>query len=307
MPHPAGFAGNDFLPLISAQGDAASEAFAGPMRPTRLLSPERPYLHDVLASIGAVLGRTRLMRLSGHAEVSEHVDVNYYWRDRMRVHVPIITQPVVRFHCGGEMVHMAPGECWVFDTWSLHRVVNHQTRWRVHLVIDTVGGEAMLDLLVNGRSPSAPQPAGWVPRLIAPSGAVPKLLFETANVPAVMSPWEMREHINFLLAETAPRQPLTAEIARLSSPFMHKWRALWSAFGEAEEGWPHFRLLLNQFARDLAAMRADRLMLQNELDFLEAFKGLVLSVAVADKSANANAGEQRIAPQARTAVEDARV
>jgi hypothetical protein len=205
------------------------------------------------------------------------------------------------------MVHMAPGECWVFDTWSLHRVVNHQTRWRVHLVIDTVGGEAMLDLLVNGRSPSAPQPAGWVPRLIAPSGAVPKLLFETANVPAVMSPWEMREHINFLLAETAPRQPLTAEIARLSSPFMHKWRALWSAFGEAEEGWPHFRLLLNQFARDLAAMRADRLMLQNELDFLEAFKGLVLSVAVADKSANANAGEQRIAPQARTAVEDARV
>ena len=52
---------------------------------------------QVMASIGAVWGRTRLMRLSGHAEVTPHVDINYYWRERVRVHVPIVTQPTRAF------------------------------------------------------------------------------------------------------------------------------------------------------------------------------------------------------------------
>src|SRR5688572_16091058 len=74
LPHPSGYAGNDFLPLISAYGEPANEAFEGPMRPTPWL--ERcPYLSQVLATLGATLGRTRLMRLSGQAEVTPHVDV----------------------------------------------------------------------------------------------------------------------------------------------------------------------------------------------------------------------------------------
>jgi len=139
MPHPAGYAGNDFLPLISVDGDPLHEGIQGAMRPTPFLDSSRPYLTEVLGAVGAVLGRTRLMRLSGQAEVSPHVDINYYWRDRMRVHVPIVTQPTVRFDCGDEHVHMAAGECWVFDTWTMHRVLNDAERSRVHLVIDTVG------------------------------------------------------------------------------------------------------------------------------------------------------------------------
>ena len=299
MPHPAGFAGNDFLPLISAHGDPRSEAFEGPMRPTPFLTPERPYLIEVLGSLGAALGRTRLMRLSGHAEVNEHADVNYYWRERMRVHVPIITQPTVRFHCGPEVVHMAAGECWVFDTWSLHRVINDQTHARVHLVADTVGGEGMLQLLMMGRTPSAPTPPNWAVRKIGPTGGNPALEFETVNVPKVMTPWELREHINFLLAEAKPRQPVAHEIGRIAMPFLHRWRALWSAQGEDEVAWPRYRALLNQFARDLKAVRADDLLLVNEVDFFTTLQSMVLSVALADKPAP-QAGEQRIAPAART-------
>ena len=62
------------------------------------------------------------MRLSGHAEVMPHVDVNYYWRERVRVHVPIVTQPTVRFVCGDAQVNMRDGECWIFDTWRTHHV-----------------------------------------------------------------------------------------------------------------------------------------------------------------------------------------
>src|SRR5688572_33434218 len=74
-PHPQGFVGNSALPFIAANGDPASESTAGPMRPTPYL--ERcPYVQQVIASLGAVAGRTRLMRLSGHAEASAHIDVN---------------------------------------------------------------------------------------------------------------------------------------------------------------------------------------------------------------------------------------
>jgi|CXWL01.1.fsa_nt_gi hypothetical protein len=293
MPHPAGYAGNDFLPLISAHGECNNEAFEGPMRATAFLSSDRPYLMEVLGSLGASLGRTRLMRLSGHAEVSEHVDVNYYWRDRMRVHIPVVTQPTVSFHCGDEKVHMAAGECWVFDTWSLHRVINDATRARIHLVVDTVGGEGMLRLLMAGRSANMPNPPGWSARKIAPSGMKPTLEFETVNVPRVMSPWELREHLNFLLAEAAPNQPIALDVARIAAPFLHKWRALWSLYGDADAGWPRYRALVSQFVSDLKRARVHDLLLVNEVGFFDTFNAMVLSVALSDRTRDTGAGEQR--------------
>ncbi len=120
------------------------------MRPTRHL--ERcPYLQQVLHSIGATWGRTRLMRLSGQAEVTPHVDVNYYWRERVRVHVPIVTQPTVRFTCGDAEINMRAGECWIFDTWRMHNVVNDHALPRIHLVADTVGGTGFWQLVARSR------------------------------------------------------------------------------------------------------------------------------------------------------------
>jgi Aspartyl/Asparaginyl beta-hydroxylase len=282
MDHPAGYAGNSFLPLIAAHGDPSNQGFDGPMRPTPFLSEARPYLRETLGALGAVLGRTRLMRLTGHAEVSEHSDVNYYWRERMRVHVPIITQPNVRFYCGDQETHMAAGECWVFDTWSLHRVVNDQTESRVHLVVDTVGGEGMQRLLAAGWRSGAPQPPGWAPRKLAPAGGAPQLLFETVNFPAVMSPWELREHITFLLSEAVPGQAGLADVARVSLAFVQRWRALWAAYGESEAGWPRYRAALNQYVQDLKAVRAHQLALVNDVDFFETFVAMVLTSALHD-------------------------
>ena len=33
------------------------------------------------------------LKILAEREVTPHIDVNYYWRERMRVHVPIVTQP----------------------------------------------------------------------------------------------------------------------------------------------------------------------------------------------------------------------
>jgi hypothetical protein len=51
-----------------------------------------------------------------------------------------VTQPTVRFTCGDAEVNMRAGECWIFDTWRMHNVVNDHALPRIHLVADTVGG-----------------------------------------------------------------------------------------------------------------------------------------------------------------------
>lgn len=81
-PHPNGLPGNSALTLISAEGNAESDRVYGPMRPTPHLH-RCPALMQALACLGATWGRTRLMRLSGQAEVNLHVDLNHYWRARM--------------------------------------------------------------------------------------------------------------------------------------------------------------------------------------------------------------------------------
>ena len=238
-PHPQGYPGNDALTLVTTGGDPDSDAVGGPMRPTRHL--ERcPYLMQVLHSIGASWGRTRLMRLSGQAEVTPHVDVNYYWRERVRVHVPIVTQPTVRFTCGDAEINMRAGECWIFDTWRTHRVINDHALARIHLVADTVGGAGFWRL-VNRARPHDRSSPDWQPAFVRPDPALrPTLDFESENMPTVMTPWEVRAHISFALAEALPHQKAPVVHQALLT-FVRDWHGLWSSFGERREGWPRYR------------------------------------------------------------------
>jgi hypothetical protein len=293
-PHPQQFAGNDFLPLIAANGDPANENFDAAMRPTKYLE-QSPYMIDVLGSLGASLGRTRLMRLSGHAEVTPHIDTHYYWRDRMRVHVPVVTQSTVSFHCGNETVHMAAGECWIFDTWSLHRVINDAERQRVHLVIDTVGGEGMWDLITGGRTPQ--HRAGWQPRLVGKSGtSIDQLSFENHNAPTVMTPWEAKDNLWFVLGETVQNHPAYAPTAQACMHFLHTWRGLWSTHGEDQAAWPRYREALNVFVGELQAARADQLLLRTGGAAITSIFSLVVDVALADTLRDDGGGERRDAP-----------
>lgn len=276
-PHPNGLPGNTALTLITTDGIAESDKVYGPMRPTPHLL-RCPYLMQVLDSVGGTWGRTRLMRLSGQAEVKLHVDVNYYWRERVRVHVPIVTQPTVRFSCGDAEINMAAGECWIFDTWRQHRVVNDASRPRIHLVADTVGGDGFWNNVMAGR-PAGRDLPGWQARPVAPiPGAVPALDFESVNAPIVMTPWEMREHIIFMLGEAEPSQQLAAvhqTLLRLS----RRWHALWSCYGESAEGWPRYRELLDQAAQELRVQAAG-IVLRNGVSFMQAISACVTDVAL---------------------------
>ncbi|HWF01466.1 MAG TPA: sulfotransferase [Caulobacteraceae bacterium] len=281
-PHPQGYPGNDALPLITTGGDPASDARDGAMGPTAELLA-CPYLMQVLDALGATWGRSRLMRLSGAAEVTPHVDTDYYWRDHMRVHVPIVTQPTVRFVCGDEVVNMAPGEAWVFDTWSLHSVHNDAVRARTHLVADTVGGDGLLTLMEQGRSPGETK-AGWAPHLVPPrQGQAPPLAYESRNVPAVMTPWELRDHLSFLMAEVVPT-PSVAPVGQVLNRLRVNWHALWARSGDDPAAVTEYRALLDTTWDRLEALGVMQIGLRNGMALGRCLRALIFRSALANEA-----------------------
>lgn len=149
-PHPEGHVGNDALPIVSANGSTDDDSVDGDMLPTAVLQL-LPSIVPVLAVLDAPIGRTRMMRIVPGGEATAHVDLNRYWWDRHRVHIPLRTDPSVEFRCGEARVHMPTGSAWVFDTWRKHNVINPSSSERIHLVIDTVGSAALTALL-DGQS-----------------------------------------------------------------------------------------------------------------------------------------------------------
>jgi len=285
-PHPLGYPGNDALALIARGGDPGNDDVSGPMQPTPHL--ERcPYLMQVLDSIGATWGRSRLMRLSGRAEVTSHIDLNYYWRERVRVHVPIVTQPTVRFICDNAQVNMRAGECWIFDTWREHNVINDDNLARIHLVADTVGGDGFWQHVASGRPHDRMIPA-WQPQFFAPvAGAVPSLDYESRNVPTVMTPWEVRAHYAFLLQEALPHPDLPrVQVALLK--FSRRWHSLWACYGESREGWPRYRDALDAFSREIASLRVDMMPLANGIVLGDALSSWIIEAALADRRLDAD-------------------
>jgi Sulfotransferase family/Aspartyl/Asparaginyl beta-hydroxylase len=289
--HPQKYPGNLWLPLVSVDGDPDNDSFSGPMRPTTYLL-QCPYLMQALSRIGAVWGRTRLMMLTGQAEVGEHFDINYYWRGRARVHVPIVTQPSVRFICGEGEVNMKPGECWIFDTWRKHRVINASDVERIHLVGDTVGSDEYGELVRNGQMPGNHVPEGWRAEVVAPTDEQqPALRYESVNIPVVMTPWEMREHISFLFREVRPHAQLEPA-QQVTARFLGAWQALWSEFGTDPAGWPAYRQALDTYEQWLGHSAAS-LQLINDASLLHVLRLMVFSVAISDSNRAPGAGELR--------------
>ena len=237
-PHPEGAPGNTAVPLVALRGDPDDDGVVGPMRPTPWLA-QLPYTTRVLGSLGSVIGRTRLMRIEEETELTSHVDTNYYWWEHLRVHAPVLTTPDVRFHCGPEMVHMDAGEVWVFDTWRPHRVENPANTPRIHLVIDTVGGPGLWEMIeLPERAPLFIDPADPKPALLATEGV---------NHSVVMTPWEVDRTLDELLDElTDSDATAAARVDTAMRPFRHGWRTAWALHGAAPSGWETYKLLREQ-------------------------------------------------------------
>jgi hypothetical protein len=275
-PHPTGFVGNEAVRLVTPEGEPSDE-IQGRMRPTSQLE-QCPFIRQIMGEIGAVWGRSRLMGLAPGSDVPPHVDTNYYWRTHLRIHIPVVTNPGVLFTCGEETVHMAAGECWLFDSFRWHKVENRGSERRVHLVLDTVGGGLLPELIASARKGSA-----QVRNIKPHAGAAGALAFEQVNSPRVMSPWEMRCHLAFLI-EQAVSDPLLEPVVAAMEAFIDGWAAAWAQFGEDEAGRSTYARLLQDARRRLGALGGERIALTNRWPLYQMFEQMIFQVALARPS-----------------------
>jgi hypothetical protein len=239
--HPNEIQGNSSLRLISVNGGENDEV-DGVMRPTPHLA-QSPYIRQVLASFGVVWSRSRLLKLAPFAGVPQHADINYHWFNRVRLHIPIVTHPDVRFYCGNEVVHMARGEAWIFDNWRLHRVENPVDAERIHLVADTSGSASFWQFVAQSESPAT---TTFEHRYDVASDAQP--LTEHTALRPVMPPAEVDLLLLDLQAELvappdAVHQDLVLRYGALLDSFRRDWRQLYQLFGDSPSGWPEFTQL----------------------------------------------------------------
>lgn len=258
-PHPDGLPGNSALILVSVNGQDTDD-LAGPMAPAPRLRC-CPYLRQVMASFKTVIGRSRLMRLDPGAEVKLHSDINFYWRERIRIHVPVVTDPAVRFRCAAREVHMEAGEAWVFDNWRQHTVINPSGVRRIHLVVDTVGTAAFWDLVRRGWNPFSGQPlqslhpqrVGFDPARDA------QFPVERYNVVPVAAPATVRAVVQGIVSDLqsdGAKGQVVYRMCAVLTALAEEWQGLWAAFGPAEAEWPRYQRLLGGTVEELGRLGA---------------------------------------------------
>jgi hypothetical protein len=96
-----------------------------------------PYIKQVVDSIHCPKMSIRLLNLKAGAIIHAHSDLDLYFEEgEVRLHVPIVTHPLVEFYLDGERMMMDEGECWYMNLALKHRLHNKSTIDRVHLVMD---------------------------------------------------------------------------------------------------------------------------------------------------------------------------
>ncbi|HKC03493.1 MAG TPA: sulfotransferase [Sphingomicrobium sp.] len=277
VPHPDKFPGNEAVRLVTVDGQP-TDNFEGPMRPAENLE-RLPYVRQIMGEIGGVWSRSRLMGLGPGAQVPVHVDARYHWRTHLRIHIPVITDPKVLFTCGDETIHMAPGECWLFDSFRWHRVENGWTERRVHLVLDTVMTPTLRALVDAARRGAASQS-------LAPGEDHPvPLKFEQFNAPGVMSPWELRYHIEFILSHAA-EHPCMPMLRERFDRLVEDWGSIWAEYGASLQGIPDYRRTLAEAEREIMSLSGVEMKSTNDILLGTLFDALIFAAALAPSMRN---------------------
>src|SRR5262245_7605313 len=249
-PHPEGAPGNSAVPLVCHRGDPDDERALPPMAASPRLA-ELPGVRAAMAALRAPIGRSRLMRVDSRGRLGTHVDTNRYWQEHLRVHIPVVTDPSVRFTCDGEDVHMAAGEVWVFDTWREHGVDNPAGHDRIHLVIDTVGSaELWRAIAVGSEKVEAADMSSRPSR-----SSADQLRFEVNSGSPLATPWQQEVLGVRLLGDVLESAAPDADRQRTAVAirgFLADWRAEWFASDRSDRVSARFLEIGQQLRERLA-------------------------------------------------------
>lgn len=122
-----------------------------------------PAIRAALAAFQCPLREVRLLRLTPGSYIREHRDEDLRLdAGEARLHIPLVTHPLVEFYVDGERALMEAGECWYLNLSLPHRVRNVSPIERIHLVIDCAVNDWLRDQIARGDVPprTASAPSG---------------------------------------------------------------------------------------------------------------------------------------------------
>lgn len=138
------------IPLRSVEGKADHIIIApqenAVYRDTIFLQSS-PYLRSVLQHFQCPLQAVRLLKLNAGAIIKEHHDAELnFEKGEIRLHIPVITHPAVEFYLDKERIQPKEGECWYMNFNLPHNISNNSPVNRIHLVIDAIVNDWVIDL-----------------------------------------------------------------------------------------------------------------------------------------------------------------
>lgn len=104
-------------------------------------------IKQLMNSLQCPLKAVRLLNLHSGSVIKEHRDHDLSFENgEARLHFPVFTNTQVEFYVDNQRVQMNEGECWYINAQLPHRVANHGSTDRIHLVIDCVVNDWLTNL-----------------------------------------------------------------------------------------------------------------------------------------------------------------
>lgn len=106
------------------------------------IAERMPYFNSIMDAFKCPQSRVRILKLAPGAKIGLHTD---RWAecgclafDRVRLHVPIVTNDKVVFEVNGQLLKLRPGRLYYVNFSQAHQVRNDGDEDRLHLVMDMV-------------------------------------------------------------------------------------------------------------------------------------------------------------------------
>ena len=95
----------------------------------------QPYIRKIIDEIDAPTFKVRILKLRSKKVIGEHAD-SFQAPDIIRLHIPIVTHPLVEFWLDGDQYFIPPKKLSYLNVRKRHKVLNNGPKDRLHLVID---------------------------------------------------------------------------------------------------------------------------------------------------------------------------
>ena len=125
----------------------------------RLAEVAVPVMHDIIArhySPGGTIIRAMAAKLVAGGKITPHVDSHPSFHMGHRIHVPISTNPRVRFMIDGRPYRLQVGQAYEINNQKNHSVMNKGAEDRITFIFDYVPREQLEKLGALGRTAAAP-------------------------------------------------------------------------------------------------------------------------------------------------------